>query len=431
MAAKLLIAAVTGPFIDPTTYGVVADCRGVKDAAVAGGALSTVTSATAAFTSADTGKTYTLRDTSGNVTTGTLTYVNATTATMSVAAAGAITSGWLILGTDDTAAWQAALDAATPGQVVDCADPTWRSLCAGQLSVPVGVSLGLTGRGPFDPQTNPAMNDWGPTFVVVQSASTPFITLDTGSGLGDFIIYSANQVQPAASTPTAFAAMVYLKHATPGYGSAGAKVGNPYIPNAYTAILAEGGRSHIARPQIGALSRGVVFEAIRDVVDVEWITCHPYWRICEGQSWTPTAGTLDAWALSNGWGVEVLSADGVKINSIFTFGMYGGLLIQDSSDTSQSPRQGYGQVRMMDIDDCAYGIYVKSTNSPGFLIGSAVLGANGTGVGTAGQAGIITAAGGLSSPKVVLKSWSHRGSWAIGGSSRGAGTLIVPGTNPG
>jgi hypothetical protein len=69
-------------------YGAKGDGQVTGDAVVSGGALSTVTSATAAFTAADTGKTFVLNG--GQASTaaliGTLTYVNATTCTMSLAA---------------------------------------------------------------------------------------------------------------------------------------------------------------------------------------------------------------------------------------------------------------------------------------------------------------------------------------------------------
>jgi hypothetical protein len=51
-------------------------------------------------------------------------------------------------------------------------------------------------------------------------------------------------------------------------------------------------------------------------------------------------------------------------------------------------------------------------------------------VGTAGQYGVVTSVGGSIAPKVVVKSWSLWGTH-VGSSSNGAGTLIVPGTNPG
>lgn len=411
-------------FVDAVAHGAALNVRGVTDAATSG-AVTTVTSATAAFSANDTGRTYVLTSTAGAVTTGTLTHVNSTTATMSVAAGGAMSGARLIIGTDDTTAWQNALNAAQPGQVVDATGFSWRSLVTGNLSVPAGVHLGFEGRAPFDPQTNPAINAHGPTFVMVQN-STAFVTLTHGSGVGDLIFYSANQKPPASATPTTFAPVI-----TMAAGTAGVRIGSPYIPNAYVGITLLGGRHSIHRPQIGAFQQAVSIDQSLDVVDIDRLTCHPYWRICEGQTYTPTAGTLDEHAQNNAWGLTINRADGFKVGSIFTFGLYGALLSIDST-VEQGTECGYGMVGMVDADHCVVGIQAFETASPGILIGSALLGSNGTGVGTAGSAGIATMTGGSVAPKVVLKSWSHRGTWSTGASGTGAGTtLIVPATNPG
>ena len=423
-------------FVDAVRYGVRLDCVGVNDAAVDGGALSTVTSATAAFTSADTGKTYTLASTTGAATTGTLTFVNATTCTMSVAAAGAMTGARLIYGTDDTAAWQAALNAASAGQTVDAANPTtknasqigsWRSLCAGNLTVPVGVSLGHFGRGPFDPQTNPAMNTWGPTFVMVQNA-TAFVTLNHGSGLGDFIFYSANQKQPTATTPTTTYAAVVTMNAS---GTAGCRIGSPYMPNAYIGLDIQGGRHVIGSPQIGPLYIAVRIDHSADTVSIQRIHCSPYWRICEGQTYTPTASTFDAYALNNAYAFVVYRSDAFAVDQVFSYGLYGTVYAGDSADTGQSPRCGYGTIGMVEADFVAVGIEAKATNTPGIVIGSATIGANSSGVGTAGQAAIATAASGTVAPKLMVGTITHRGTWAVAAISNVAGTLIAPSTNPG
>lgn len=412
-------------FVDSVAHGAALNVRGVNDAATSG-AVTTVTSATAAFTADDTGRTFVLTSTAGAVTTGTLTYVSATSATMSVAAGGAMSGARLIIGTDDTTAWQNALNAAQPGQVVDATGFSWRSLVTGNLSVPAGVHLGFEGRGPFDPQTNPALNAHGPTFVMVQDAD-PFVTLTHGSGVGDLIFYSANQKPPAIATPTTFGAVI----SAPA-GTAGVRIGSPYMPNAYIGMFLRGGRHSVYRPQIGAFVSGITIDESYDVIDIDRLTCHPYWRICEGQTYTPTAGTLDEYAQDNSRALTVHRADGLKVGSIFSFGSYGALLSIDSSTPQTGDECGYGMIGMIDADHCVVGIQAYETASPGLLIGSALLGSNGTGVGTAGSAGIATMTGGSVAPKVVLSSWSHRGTWSSAASVTGAGTtLIVPATNPG
>lgn len=424
MSRRLLIALATGSLVSPVDYGAECDVQQVYDAVVTGGALSTVTSASAGFTSGDTGKTYTLASTAGAVTTGTVTYVNSTTLTMSTAAGGAMTGARFIWGTDDTAAWQDALDAALPGQTVDIADANWRSLCAGQLSIPTKVQLGMTGRGPYDPQTNPAGNTWGPTFVVVQDATTPFISMAVQSGLGDFIFYSANQVPPTASTPIDYAAFVKVVNG-------GSHIGRPYFANAFRGIDVWSGRVHIDIVSIGCFVTGVRIDHAQDVVSINEIRAHPFWRICEGMAYTPTAGSLDEYAQDNARALRIQRADAFMVGSVFSFGLYGAVIAIDSADAQTGAECGYGTIETIDADNCVVGIDAWETNEP-ILIHSAFLGSNGTGVGTAGSAGIATHTGGSIAPRVVLKSWSHRGTWSTGASSTGAGTtLIVPSTNPG
>jgi hypothetical protein len=412
-------------FIDATDYGAELDVRGVNDAATSG-AVTTVTSATAAFTSADTGRTFVLTSTAGAVTTGTLTFVNSTTATMSVAAGAAMSGARLIIGTDDTTAWQDALDAALPGQVIDAAG-SWRSLVAGNLTVPVGVTLGLGNRGPFDPQTNPALNAWGPTFVMVQNA-TAFVTLNHESGVGDIIFYSANQKPPSEAIPTTtYAAVITMDDA----GTAGCHIGSPYMPNCYIGMDIQGGRHVIGSPQFGALLIGIRIDHSQDTVSIQRIHCSPYWRICEGQAYTPTASSFDAYALNNAYGLWIARSDAFAVDQIFTFGLYGAIFATDSTDGALSPKCGYGMVGMVDADIVAVGITAQATNTPGIIVGTAMIGANSTGVGTAGQAALATITSGSLAPTLLVGALTHRGSWAVSALSNAAGTLIAPNTNPG
>lgn len=429
MTQRLLLALASGSFVNPVSYGAQCDLNHVNDAVVGGGALSTLTSASAGFTSADTGKTYTLASATA-VTTGTLTYVNSTTVTTSVAAAGAITSGRFIWGTNDATAWQNALNAALPGQNVTVPDPNFRCLISGQLNVPNKVTLGVSGLGPFDPQTNPCSTTWGPTIAFVQDVTTAAITLNYGSGLGDFIFYGANQMRSDATTATAFAPVVKIP-GTSASGTAGCHIGRPYFANAYDGIRIHGGRHVIDMVQIGALHRGVIIDESQDTVSIRRIQVHPYWRICEGQTWTPTAASLDAYALNNAWAFEADRADSFMVAELFCLGIYGGFLATDSTDTGLAIRGGYGQIGMADLDNVAEGIALYSTGSPGVIVHGAIIGANGTGVGTAGLSAVHNGSGGTVAPKVVVKSWSHRGTWTTGATLNSAGTQIVPATNPG
>lgn len=97
-------------------YGAKGNGKVITDATIAAGSLSTLTSASAGFTSADTGKNIIISQAGGAAITpfaATITFVNSTTVTLSSAASNAVTNVGAIYGTDDTAAIQAAINAAT------------------------------------------------------------------------------------------------------------------------------------------------------------------------------------------------------------------------------------------------------------------------------------------------------------------------------
>jgi hypothetical protein len=95
-------------------YGCVGDVVVVTDAAITSG-TAIITSATAGFTTATTGKLFTLvgAGAAGANLHGTLTYVNATTATSSVNASTTVTNAKLSYGTSDVVNYRTALNTAS------------------------------------------------------------------------------------------------------------------------------------------------------------------------------------------------------------------------------------------------------------------------------------------------------------------------------
>lgn len=100
--------------IDPCRYGAKPDVRKVTDAVITGGALSTLTSATAAFTAADTGKHVNVPGAGdhGGWLSSAITYVNATTVTLTTAALTAVNLVNAWIGTDSRDGFQQAFDRA-------------------------------------------------------------------------------------------------------------------------------------------------------------------------------------------------------------------------------------------------------------------------------------------------------------------------------
>ncbi len=425
-----------GSAIDPADFGALHDANGVNDAAVSGGALSTVTSATAGFTAADTGKRFTLFTTAGVGIRGTLTFVNSTTCTMSTAAGGAMTGARLIWGTDNSAAVIAAWATAQPGDRVELGPGRW-FFYGPNLAIPEGVHFGPNGHGPYFPDTSIYANDWGCTLVIDHDASDPFLLLEQGSGVGDFLMFDAGQVPPTASTPVARGAFIQVDVDPLPWSSretriSGWRIGSPYLCNPYVGLYLRGGGGLVDAPQIGGLYRSVILDHMYDFTSIRRIKAD---RLAfASESGAPGSSGLAAWYVDNAWAVGVYRADGFKIGELSTYALYGGIFLDDSPDGAQDPgsiQYGYGMVDVLDIDSCVIGIYAKSTNSPGLIVGQAIIGPNIVGYGTPGAYAAWTPSGGVHTPLLIVGSWAVRGSWSVAVAKQDAGTLIVPGTNPG
>ena len=116
VTAGALQGAQFNPWQFPVqAYGAIGDGQLIADATIAGGALTTLTSASALFTPADTGKTIMVNGALG-ATSGPLvsliTYVSATAVTLTTTATTAVAGTCAVWATDDTAAINAAVTAA-------------------------------------------------------------------------------------------------------------------------------------------------------------------------------------------------------------------------------------------------------------------------------------------------------------------------------
>lgn len=98
----------------PEAYGAKGNGKVIYDATISGGSLSTLTSASANFTSADTGKIIAVDGAKGATVTAlvsAITFVNSTTVTLTTPATSAVTNSYACYGTDDTAAFIACVNA--------------------------------------------------------------------------------------------------------------------------------------------------------------------------------------------------------------------------------------------------------------------------------------------------------------------------------
>lgn len=310
------------------------------------------------------------------------------------------------------------------------------TLSLGGIYLSPGVSLMPAEQKNYDPQSNPVRNQWGPTFALIEAGNlngsgfnsgNPMIGWDFGSGFGDAIIYSVNQLAPTSPTPTAFAPVMgcisrYI---------AGVHIGRPTFCNIYWGIDLQGGRHVIDHPLLGCLAQGITVDHALDFVHTRSLEQVPLWDICEGIAWGPTAGTFDEFVLTNLRVALIGRADSFWFGRMSIFGTNFGLLCDNSPDATQGALSPYGSVDNMDVDICTYGVYCVHTQAMAVRVTQLSASANNTGVGTQAVAVAVT---GAADSSLVVKGWVRQLTWSVGPTAISqflGSTLIVPATNPG
>src|SRR5438309_1055358 len=180
--------------------------------------------------------------------------------------------------TDDTGAFQKALDAAGKAGGGTVLAPRGAYFFAGHLNVPNGVTLagiwqsvpahnGIRDRG------FPRPTDDGTTFLVTEGAGhedgSPFLTLNTNSTLKGVVLYYPRQHEDAAPEPYPWA--IAMRGKNPA-------VLDVELLNAYNGIDATQNERHLVRDVQGQpLRRGVLVDAIYDIGRIENVHFNPWW----------------------------------------------------------------------------------------------------------------------------------------------------------
>ena len=182
--------------------------------------------------------------------------------------------------TDDTAAFQKALDAAgnAGGGTVSASRGNY--FFAGHLNVPGGVTL----KGIWEsvPAHNgirdaglPKPTDDGTTFLVTESQGTedgpPFITLNNNATLKGVVIYYPNQ-DPAAE-PKPYPYSIVMRGKNPAVIAV-------ELLNPYNGIDASKNERHLIRDVQGQpLRRGIFVDEIYDIGRIENVHFNPWWSM--------------------------------------------------------------------------------------------------------------------------------------------------------
>jgi hypothetical protein len=302
--------------------------------------------------------------------------------------------------TDDTAAIQAAINAAGAAGGGSVVFSMARYLTTGTFVIPAGVILCGAVEGPFNVSgVNPATTTIAPTLLITNS-SGPFLTLKgVGAGAADLLFHYPNQVSTSASAPTAYPYTILMTQP-------GEKVVRSTVTNAYDFLDIEVGRVMAQDLLIGAFHTGINIDHTADHNTLRNITHQVLWDALEG---APYPRPIDTWVLAHGTALVVGRMDSIEIHDFFVFSRFTGMLLTDSPDTSQNPSCGYGTGSDIDLDTVQYGIVVTASNSPGYKFTNVDIGA----APGLGQAAVQVKTGGSLPPKIQINGGSQRGTWAI------------------
>lgn len=257
--------------------------------------------------------------------------------------------------TDDTAAFQRALDAAhdAGGGVVRA--PRGNYFFAGHLNVPNGVTLagiwqsvpahnGIRNRG------FPKPTDDGTTFLVTEGAGREdgpaFLTLNTNSTLRGVVLYYPQQNVDDVPKPYPWAI------AMRGKNSAVLAV---ELLNPYNGIDATRNERHLIRDVHGQpIRRGVLVDAIYDIGRIENVHFNPWWS---------TRPKLFQWQMEHGEAFIFGRSDWQYVYNTFCFGYrIGYKFIKSRTGVCNGNFLGIG------ADDCHTALVVEESAPYGLLI---------------------------------------------------------------
>ena len=258
--------------------------------------------------------------------------------------------------TDDTAAFQKALDAASQAGGGTVMAERGNYFFAGHLNVPKSVCLqgmwksvtshiGLRQRG-----ENSKPTDNGTTFLVTESAGNEagpaFIQLNENCTLSGVVIFYPNQ--RTDQEPTAYPWSVIMR-------SKNCAVLDVELLNSYNGIDGTGSERHLIRNVSGQpLRRGIQLDRILDIGRIENVHFNPWWTIG-----TPAY----KWELANGEAFIFGRSDWEYVLNTFCFGYKVGYkFIQTRSGECNGNFLGIG------ADDCYTSVLVEQSAPFGLLI---------------------------------------------------------------
>lgn len=257
--------------------------------------------------------------------------------------------------TDDTRAFQKALDSAgkNGGGIVYA--PRGNYFFAGHLDVPNAVSL--SGMWESVPAHNglrdpglPKPTDDGTTFLITEGAGReegpPFITLNTNSTLKGVVLFYPEQ--NADDVPKAYPWAIAMRGKNPAVLAV-------EMLNPYNGIDATQNERHLIRDVHGQpLRRGILVDAVYDIGRIEDVHFNPWWSV---------APRLFQWQMANGEAFIFGRSDWQYVFNTFCFGYKAGYtFIKSKAGVCNGNFLGIG------ADDCHTALVVEECAPYGLLI---------------------------------------------------------------
>ena len=260
--------------------------------------------------------------------------------------------------TDDTAAFQRALDAASRAGGGAVYAPPGRYLFRGTINIPDGVTLrgsyacvpshvGLRNPGAAKPG-----DDGTALFVTSGQGSedgTPFLTLNTNSSVAGLTIYYPEQV--TGSAPVPYPWTVAMRGKNPA-------IFDVELLNPYQGIDASKNERHNIRNITGQpIRRGIFVDAIYDIGRIENVHFNPWW--C-------SHGPVYDWQVQNGEAFIFGRADWEYVLNTFCYGYHLGYKFI-ATDTGECNGNFLG----IGADDCNRAVFVEQSAQYALLIANA------------------------------------------------------------
>ena len=256
---------------------------------------------------------------------------------------------------DDTAAFQQALDSAYKSGGGTVYAPPGRYLLKGTLNIPNGVSLrgsfscvpshnGIRDRG----QPKPG-EDGSALFVTAgegREEGQPLLTLNTNSSVSGLTVYYPNQVLDGKPVPYPWAIAMRGKNPAAFHLE---------LLNPYQGIDASHNERHNIRNITGQpLRRGIWVDAIYDIGRIENVHFNPWWN---------SHGAVYQWQTANGEAFIFGRADWEYVLNTFCFGYRVGYkFIETNTGKCNGNFLGIG------ADDCNRAVLVEQSAPYGLLI---------------------------------------------------------------